>query len=748
MDTGWRYNKRSYVTVLLVTLLLCLATGIGTAQAESSVVTKRSSSATAVTTDGQFVLAVNPDSNSLSILSTATQKRIAEIPVGLDPRTVSVNDAGTRACVTNRGSDDLSIIDLTARTEIARVPVGHMPWGVVLDSLGKFAFVANEDDASVSLVDVPAARVVTEFAVKERPTGLALAADGYTLYVTHLLSGEVTVLTLQPFAVYLPLIIKGHIAQHATRNTGHVSRFTFHSSLVTIPTWPDANLSQSVVLSPDGKRAYLPQTRSNTANRALTFDTTVFAVVSVIDTQEKRHLIGQQISLPEADRPVGLPFDACFTPDGKQLWIVNTASNDLSVINMTTGLANAHIRVSDNPRGIVVAPDGQKAYVNNTLAGTVSVIDTGSYTVTGIITGTAIPLPPALLHGKRLFHSSARPDLARQQWISCNTCHFEGEHDGRTWFFGFAGPRNTTSLLGMIETYPLRWSGEWNESADSEFAIRMEQFGTGLIQGEMYDTRDGPPNQGRSWDLDCLALFIDSLQCPLNPKLGPGGSLSAPAQRGRAVFNRTSTQCSLCHPAPLYTDLLSHDVGTAVDPGEKLGPAFDTPSLRSLYRSAPYLHDGSAASLRDVLTTANAEDKHGITSDLTTQELDDLVAFLLELPYPSEAEPFTYQVSTCQGSSARGPARIEIWVEGHDILMAHHEASYNCCARIGVYLEDQRPLLKLIEQESYPDSQPCRCVCPYEITARIADLPLGTYRVEVWNGAAEQRLAQAEVTVR
>ena len=77
----------------------------------------------------------------------------------------------------------------------------------------------------------------------------------------------------------------------------------------------------------------------------------------------------------------------------------------------------------------------------------VSVINAATYTVAATIDVTPIPLPPVLLNGKRLFHSSATPDLARDQWISCATCHFNGEMDGRTWFFP-DGPRNTTSLLG------------------------------------------------------------------------------------------------------------------------------------------------------------------------------------------------------------------------------------------------------------------------------------------------------------
>ena len=65
---------------------------------------------------------------------------------------------------------------------------------------------------------------------------------------------------------------------------------------------------------------------------------------------------------------------------------------------------------------------------------------------------------------------------------------------------------------------------------------------------------------------------------------------------------------------------------------ETMGPAFDTPSLRELWLTAPYLHDGRAPSLRDLLITFNQEDLHGTTSALTEEELSDLEAFLLSLP--------------------------------------------------------------------------------------------------------------------
>jgi hypothetical protein len=265
------------------------------------------------------------------------------------------------------------------------------------------------------------------------------------------------------------------------------------------------------------------------------------------------------------------------------------------------------------------------------------VVDTAAYTVTDVITVTEIPLPPVMLRGKRLFHSSDDPRMARRQWISCNSCHFEGEHDGRTWSFAFAGPRNTTSLLGMIETYPLRWSGEWDESADSEFANVRENFGDGLIDGDMHCELSPPdcvspaPNQGRSYDLDSLALFLDSLEMPLSPGHAQGEPLSEAEQRGQATFSRPDLGCITCHPPPLYTDLEKHDVGTATS-GEKIGPDYDTPTLCGLYDSVPYYHDGSAPDLVAALTRLTPGGEHDLSA-LAESEFQDLIAFLLALPF-------------------------------------------------------------------------------------------------------------------
>jgi len=606
------------------------------------------SSAIALTADSATLVVANPDSNTVTLVDTASRDVIAEIGVGLDPRTVAIDENLGRAYVACRGSDQVSVIDLATRTALAHISVGYRPYGVVVSPDGARLYVAEQGNDRLNVMDTASLSSLFQVPLGDRPSGLALGQDGRYLYVTHLLSGQISVLDLNPYHVFLPILFGSPFGGDAVM--GKADRYEPPPQTSSAPPageflqfeislWPDSNLMQSIVFAPDGGKAYVPHTRSNSVNRALTFDTTVFPLVSLIDLATHEHLTGQQFELGTLDPPgVGLPFDAALTPDGSELWVVNAASNDLSVLDLGTRQLVAHIEVGDNPRGIAISPVEAEAYVNNTLAGTVSVLDTSLYAQTDVITVTHIPLPPLLLRGKQLFHTSDDPRMGNAQWIACNTCHFEGEHDGRTWFFGFAGPRNTTSLLGMVETYPLRWSGEWDESADAEFANRKENFGSGLIAGSMNcsllppDCVSQPPNQGLSYDLDALASFMDSLQAPLSPDHAHGEPLSDAELRGRMLFLDADLGCVTCHPAPFYTDHLRHDVGTATL-DERIGPDYDTPSLRGLYDSAPYFHDGRAASLYAALTFPSPGNEHNLGGLLSQNQIQDLVAFLLALPY-------------------------------------------------------------------------------------------------------------------
>jgi large repetitive protein len=594
----------------LIYCFFCLSIVLVLVPVNSSSHNGYSNGAIAMSPDGRWIVAANPDSNSVSLIETTNNFQVTEVAVGIDPRAVTVHDSW--AYVVNQGSDSITIIDLDTHAILGERSVGDRPVNVILSPDLHYAFVANSGDDTISWLDSSSVDTIDVFEVADRPYGLEVTPDGANLLVTHLLSGSVTVIPLEN-----------------------------PEAITTIETWANIAPAPAAIVNASGTRAYLPQTMAHGQGLNTQFDNSVFPKVSVIDLENNVHLTSEHISLPETDQPVGLPWDATLARDDSELWVVNSGSNDVSVINISNpqrSVRAAHIVVGDNPRGIVISPDGTHAYVNNTLSGTISVIDAQTYTVINEISTTTIPLPPLLLNGKRLFFSSATEDLAQAGWISCNTCHIEGEHDGRTWLLQFTGEvpvgaspvirRNTTSLLGMIETYPLRWSAEWDESADSEFSIRFEQYGTGLIHDGVMNPTLGVPNQGRSYDLDSLAAFIDSLQVPERER-----RLTELEEQGRLLFESSETECSVCHPGPLYTDLQVHDVGTADGDGEWFGTEIDTPTLRFLYDSGPYLHDGSAETLYDVLTVANANDEHGIASHLSEDEIEALVAFMLALPY-------------------------------------------------------------------------------------------------------------------
>jgi cytochrome c peroxidase len=133
---------------------------------------------------------------------------------------------------------------------------------------------------------------------------------------------------------------------------------------------------------------------------------------------------------------------------------------------------------------------------------------------------------------------------------------------------------------------------------------------------------------------------------PLSPHAKKG--LSESALRGKDLFFSKETSCVQCHSGPFFTDSVPsssttrHDVGTGPphngDASERMGPAYDTPTLLGIYKTAPYLHDGKATSLDEVLTKYNPGDRHGKTSHLKPAQVKDLVEFLKALPY-EDPEP-------------------------------------------------------------------------------------------------------------
>jgi YVTN family beta-propeller protein len=557
------------------------------------------SSSIALAGDGPTAIAVNTLNNTATILVPRLDRVVAEISVGLDPRSVALTLDGARAVVTNRGDNSLSLIDMNAAEVVATYPVdGVWPYGVVVGDAST-AYVSLQGSSAIAVVDLVSGATVDRIAVPAHPAGLALWGD--FLYVTHFWSGDLTM-------IYAP---QRRVIQ-------------------TVRTGADLGISAAIEIDITRGIAYLPQTRANTTNIALTYDTTVFPLVNVLNLRDLSVDRSGRIALDTADQPVNMPFALALDRFRRRLYVANAGSNSVSAIDLDTGLARANIAVGSNPRGLVLNRDNTLLYVHNTLDGTVSTIQTDRFEVTSVLPISDLTIPVDVLIGAQLFYGAADPRISAAGWLSCANCHFDGMSDGRVWSGFTDGPRNTPLLYALPETVPYNWSGTWDELGQIEHKIRALHAGAGLIEGistrELLDLAD--ENQGYaglSADLDLLTAYLTTLRAPANPAAFAPEVL----ERGAQVF--TEQACADCHVGPAGTNLQSFDVGTGGSPLERGGPSFDTPTLRWLWLSAPYFHDGSAATLRQVFEHAG---EHQLIFDVSPADIDALVSYLLSLPQP------------------------------------------------------------------------------------------------------------------
>jgi mono/diheme cytochrome c family protein len=265
------------------------------------------------------------------------------------------------------------------------------------------------------------------------------------------------------------------------------------------------------------------------------------------------------------------------------------------------------------PRGISLSPDGRTIAVGAYFAGEVYFIDSATNTLKSIAKLGIQPEESLVRTGERIFYDGSS---TTQKWLSCASCHPDGRADGLNWDMpndGIGNTKNTKSMLNVFDTPPAMWRG-----------VRDDAH-VGIKAGFRFIKFKEPTQQ----ELDAVTAYVQSLSAEPDPYSNEDGTMTADAIAGKAIFESSETKCANCHSGPLYTDLKAQDVGTKdiLDPDGM----YYTPTLKEMWRTAPYLHDGSAATLRDVLTTKNIGDKHGKTSHLTEEQLSQLEAYMLQI---------------------------------------------------------------------------------------------------------------------
>lgn len=567
-------------------------------------------------------------------------------------------DGKLLAC-SNRDSGTVTFVDLSTNTVLREIKVGHKPEGVSFIGPSHEIAVAIYDDDVIVFLNGDSGEIRAKVAVFDEPYGIVSTNDGSRIYATLEYPGQVVEIDPQTakitrtmsagaFPRGIAIAPEGKqllISEYLTATIRAIDR----SSGKLTDEWPGSstdNLARQLVIHPKRPKAYVTFIRSKVTAHQGTGS--IFPYVAIADLIESEDSRRKRMPLDSVfgTRVTANPWEVDISPDGRQLYVVFSGTDDIFVCNTIDDdyrelkLAR-YIATGRNPRAVRASPDGSQFFVYNALDFEVVAFDAKTLRQTGRITVTKNPLSEEIHAGKVLFYT-ALPPMTSQRWISCSSCHPDGQPDGRTWH-NPEGLRQTPPLQGLAFTHPQHWSADRDETQDFEHTIRGPLMGgRGLHKGALNKPL-GATNRGLSKDLDALAAYTNSHSFTLSPYAKNG--LSAAATRGQRLFASKQAKCAECHSGPFLTDSQSgrpsvrHNVGTGnADDSETMGPAYDTPMLLGLYRSAPYLHHGTAATLRDVLTTQNEGDKHGTTSHLTKSQIDDLVAFLKSLPF-EQPEP-------------------------------------------------------------------------------------------------------------
>ena len=589
---------------------------------------------------------VNPDNNSVSVTSEAGNL-IQEIPVGLNPWSLAKMPNADLVYVANKKDATISVINTQTLVvdQTISLPFGTQPHGIVFDSLGSNYYLVLEATAQVEARNAVTHAIIASTQLTGTPRHIAMTYDDSRLLVTNFITppipGESTlVVDTANGAAEVFVIDPPSMSLTNTIALSYDNRFISESQGPGMPNYLNAP-----VISFDNQNGFIPSKKDNVdsgllrSKPGMTFDTTVRANTSRIDlTTETEDSVNISIDFDNASVATG----AAITGNSRYLLVALETSRELGVFDIVNNFEVMRLPTGRAPQGVALSTDSSIAYVHNFMDRSISRFDLTEMIETDLPALNLLSpvnvvggeqLTSDVFLGKQLFYDAADDRLALDNYMSCASCHNEGDSDGRVWdisAFG-EGLRNTISLQGHGSGHGrLHWSSNFDEVQDFEGQIRDLSAGTGLMsEADFTATTDtlGIPKAGLSADLDALAAYVNSLtEIPANPYAVAAVDMTAEAIAGEIVFNNSG--CTSCHTGILLTDseqALLHDIGTIdTASGQRLGSTldgFDTPTLLGIFKTAPYLHDGSAQTVAEAISAHN-------TVTLSSTELDQLSAYL------------------------------------------------------------------------------------------------------------------------
>ncbi|MFC1498175.1 beta-propeller fold lactonase family protein [Verrucomicrobiota bacterium] len=561
--------------------------------------------------EGKRIYVAEHTANRVAVCDVAQGKIVQRISLPDRPGGLVLSRDASSLFVTGASPDGrVHIISLADKKISASIPVGHTPVSPVISPDGKTLYVCNRFNNNVSVIALGSGKETARIPVTREPVAAALTPDGKFLFVAnHLAAGAAD----GDFLAAVVSVID-----------------TERNKVCSVIQLPNGSTGiRGICVSPDGKTIYVTHilARYQVPTTQLDRGWMNTNALTIIDALKKKRI--NTVLLDDVNEGAANPWGVACTDDGKYICVAHAGTHEISVIDQQQLLQKLAEREKDNisndlgflkgmrrrlkltgngPRALIVI--GSKVYVTEYFSDTIGIID---------INPSLQPQPRSIALGAgksldkvrkgEMFFNDA--SLCFQHWQSCASCHPDVRADGLNWDLlndGVGNPRQVKSLLLSHKTPPVMITGIRDKAETAVRAgIRYIQF---AIRPEE--------------DAEAIDEYLKSLKPVPSPYL-VNGRLSESAERGEKIFETAG--CAGCHPAPLYTDLRKYDVGTGKR--EEKNRAFDVPTIIESWRTAPFLIDGRAATIKEIFTKYNKDNKHGRTSGLSEKDMNDLVMFIL-----------------------------------------------------------------------------------------------------------------------
>lgn len=548
------------------------------------------------------ILITEKGRNRISIFSPDGKTLLRTIPVDESPTGILL-DADKAYVTTNAATGHLQIISLETGKQETAIATGSGACYPIFGPDKKHIYVCNQFQNTVSEVDPAIHQVIRSVKVLREPKSALFSKDGEYLFVTNFLPAQ------RADVDYVAACVS-------------VIRMSDFTKVKDIQLANGSNALRGICMTPDGKYIYISHNlgRFTVPTSQLQQGWMNTSAFSIIDVAKQEFIGAVVVDEPERGA-AGIWSIVC---NDETLFITHSGTHEISVIDHKAmldkflnypnksmldydlrflyGLRKRIPLEGNGPRKMIM--ENGKLYIPTYFADILNIVDAQTCEI------ATVNLNPdreesAENKGERYFNDASH---CFQNWQSCNGCHpGDARTDGMNWDLmndGVGNSKNCKSLLFSHPTPPSMISGI-RETA--EWAVRA---GFKFIQ--FFDITEE--------DAVCVDAYLKSLRPVPSPYL-VDGELSDLAKEGRKIFEKLN--CTECHSGPYYTDLKMHRIGEDIE----FEKGWDNPTLREVWRTAPYLFDGRAATMEEVFEIH----KHGIDKKVSKKEIKALTEYVNSL---------------------------------------------------------------------------------------------------------------------